>query len=158
MMNKLERVANLMIKNELTLAIAESCTGGLICHTVTNIPGSSTFFEVGIISYSNTAKAQFLNVQKKTLERYGAVSSQTAEEMAQGIRIKAGADIGLSTTGVAGPGGGTAEKPVGLVYIALSNEKKTTVYKYTFTGNRWENKESTCQKALEILIKHLQKQ
>jgi nicotinamide-nucleotide amidase len=158
MMNELERIANLMIKNKLTLAIAESCTGGLICHNMTNIPGSSAFFEMGIISYSNTAKVQFLNVQKKTLEDHGAVSSQTAEEMAQKIRIKAGADIGLSTTGIAGPGGGTEEKPVGLVYIALSTKTDTTVYKSIFTGNRLENKESTCQKALGILIQYLQRQ
>jgi nicotinamide-nucleotide amidase len=155
MMNELEKIAKLMKKHKLMLAIAESCTGGLICHTVTNIAGSSAFFEMGIVSYSNTAKMNLLNVQRKTLQRYGAVSSQTAEEMAQGIRTKAGVDIGLSTTGIAGPGGGTAEKPVGLVYIALSHTKGTTAYKYIFTGNRWENKERTCQKALELLSNHL---
>ncbi len=155
MMNELEQIAELMKKHKLMLAIAESCTGGLICHTVTNIAGSSAFFEMGIVSYSDTAKMNLLNVQRKTLQCYGAVSSQTAEEMARGIRIKAGVDIGLSTTGIAGPGGGTATKPVGLVYIALSHTKGTTAYKYTFTGNRWENKERTCQKALELLSNHL---
>ena len=158
MMKDLEKISELMIKNKLTLAIAESCTGGLISHTVTNIPGSSAFFQMGIVSYSNTAKVNLLNVQRKTLQRHGAVSSQTAEEMAQGIRIKAGADIGLSTTGIAGPGGGTPDKPVGLVYIALSDKKGNASYKYTFRGNRWENKESTCQKSLELLIKYLLKQ
>ena len=96
-----------------------------------------------------------MNVERKTLQLHGAVSSQTAEEMARGIRAKAGVDIGLSTTGIAGPGGGTAEKPVALVYIALSHSQGTTAYKYTFTGNRWDNKESTCKKSLELLIKHL---
>ena len=158
MMKELEKISELMIKNKLTLAIAESCTGGLICHTVTNIPGSSAFFQMGIVSYNNTAKVNLLNVQRKTLQCHGAVSSQTAEEMAQGIRTKAGADIGLSTTGIAGPGGGTPDKPVGLVYIALSDKKGTASYKYTFRGNRWENKESTCQKSLELLIKYLLKQ
>jgi nicotinamide-nucleotide amidase len=155
MMNELEKIAELMKRHKLTLAIAESCTGGLICHTVTNIAGSSAFFEMGIVSYNDTAKINLLNVQRKTLQHYGAVSSQTAEEMARGIRTKAGVDIGLSTTGIAGPGGGTTAKPVGLVYIALSHTQDTTAYKYTFTGNRWNNKESTCQKSLELLIKHL---
>jgi len=155
MTNEVETIAELMNKHKLTLAIAESCTGGLICHTVTNIAGSSSFFEMGIVSYSDTAKMNLLNVQRKTLQRYGAVSSQTAEEMAQGIRTKAGVDIGLSTTGIAGPGGGTATKPVGLVYIALSHKKGTTAYKYTFSGDRWNNKKSACQNSLELLITHL---
>ena len=158
MTNEVETIAELMNKHKFTLAIAESCTGGLICHTVTNIAGSSSFFEMGIVSYSDTAKMNLLNVQRKTLQCHGAVSSQTAEEMAQGIRTKAGADIGLSSTGIAGPGGGTPDKPVGLVYIALSDKKGTASYKYTFRGNRWENKESTCQKSLELLIKCLLKQ
>ena len=158
MMNELEQISNLMTKNKLTIAVAESCTGGLICHMLTNIPGSSNFFKAGIISYSNSAKMQFLNVEKITLEKYGAVSSQTAEEMAQGIRIKANVDVGLSTTGIAGPGGGTQKKPIGLVYIALSTKEGMAVHKQNFTGTRLENKKSTCKKAFKMLLQYLIKQ
>jgi nicotinamide-nucleotide amidase len=158
MMDELETISKCMTKNKLTLAVAESCTGGLICHMLTNIPGSSNFFKMGIISYSNTAKIRFLGVQKKTLEAYGAVSSQTAEEMAQGIKKKANVDIGLSTTGIAGPGGGTIEKPVGLVYIALSTNEGTTVHQHNLTDSRLENKKNTCKKALEILTQYILKQ
>src|SRR5699024_6603040 len=104
----------------LTLATAESCTGGLIGKRITDIPGSSACYVGGVISYSNDVKMQLLGVKQQTLSQYGAVSEQTACEMAEGVRRCTGADIGLSTTGVAGPDGGTEEKPVGLVYIGLS--------------------------------------
>ncbi len=103
--------------NGLTLAIAESCTGGLIAHVVTNVPGSSDYFDRGIISYSNAAKREILDVRENSLMEYGAVSEEVALEMARGIKENSGTDIGLSTTGIAGPGGGTEEKPVGLVYV-----------------------------------------
>lgn len=152
-----KKVAHLLKERNMKVATAESCTGGLIGHTITNIPGSSEYYEGGIISYSNALKMNLLGVKEETLAKYGAVSEQTAREMADGVRKKANVDVGIATTGIAGPGGGTAEKPVGLVYIAISTEKETKVEKYLFHGNRWENKESTCKAALNLLLDHLEK-
>ena len=146
-----KEVALELINKNITIATAESCTGGLLAHYLTSISGSSTFFIQGIISYSNQAKESLLDVSKKTLENHGAVSEQTAYEMAVGIRTKAATDIGISTTGIAGPTGGTAEKPVGLVYIGLASQNSMKVKQCTFTGNRIENKESTCFEALQML-------
>ncbi len=151
----LEKIARLLKERKMRIATAESCTGGLIGHTLTNIPGSSDYYEGGIISYSNALKAKLLGVREKTLVVYGAVSEQTAHEMAEGMRRRANVDIGIATTGIAGPGGGTPEKPVGLVYIALSTEKDTKVEKHLFHGNRVENKEHTCNAALALLLTHL---
>ena len=153
----LEEVASLISKKGLTIAVAESCTGGLICHMLTNIPGSSVYFERGIVSYSNAAKMEILCVKKGTLLNLGAVSSNTAKEMAEGIRKIANVDIGLATTGIAGPGGGTEEKPVGLVYLALSNPKGTIIKKEYFQGTRREIKDKTYGKALEMLMGYLKK-
>jgi len=151
------RIAPLLKERQLKIATAESCTGGLIGHTITNVPGSSEYYEGGIISYSNEMKMKFLEVNKQTLKEYGAVSEQTAREMAEGVRKATGADIGIATTGIAGPGGGTAEKPVGLVYISIAVEGETKVEKHIFHGNRWENKEQTCRTALSLLLNYLEK-
>ena len=107
-----------------TIAVAESCTGGMIASRITEVPGASAVLLCGVCAYSNQSKADFLGVSRDTLEAYGAVSAETAREMARGARLRAGADIGLATTGVAGPSGGTPEKPVGLVYVALSTAEK----------------------------------
>ena len=131
----LEDVANLLKKRGLKIAVAESCTGGLIAHTLTNVPGSSQYFDRGIISYSNRAKVELLGVKRETLEKYGAVSRQTAEEMAIGIRERARVDMGIATTGIAGPRGGTKEKPVGLVYITLTSEAYLQTQRFIFAGN-----------------------
>ena len=152
-----KKVAHLLKERNMKVATAESCTGGLIGHTITNIPGSSEYYEGGVISYSNALKMNLLGVKEEILAKYGAVSEQTAREMADGIRKKASVDIGIATTGIAGPGGGTPEKPVGLVYIAISTGKGTKVEKHLFHGNRWENKESTCKAALNLLLNHLEK-
>ncbi len=117
----------LLVEKGKTVAVAESCTGGMISQRFTDIAGASAAFLCGICSYSNESKTAFLGVRKKTLEAHGAVSRQTALEMARGIREKTGADFGLSTTGIAGPGGATAEKPVGLVYVALSSAEEDSV-------------------------------
>lgn len=111
------------------IAAAESCTGGLICEKITSVPGASSVFDCGICAYANHIKEQLLQVNAKTLLQYGAVSMQTAAQMAQGVRRLAGADIGISTTGIAGPSGGTGEKPVGLVFIGCSTTDHTTVIK-----------------------------
>lgn len=144
-------------KRNLTIATAESCTGGLVAHAITNVSGSSDYFERGIVSYSNKAKMELLDVPEDVLKKFGAVSKEVAKIMAEKVRKKSKVDIGLSTTGIAGPTGGTPEKPVGLVYIGLSIKDKTIVKKIQFKGNRLENKESTCNAALELLLKHTRK-
>jgi len=152
----LHRVAELLKHKKLTVATAESCTGGLIGHTLTNVSGSSEYYDRGIISYSNRAKMELLGVKEETLKKHGAVSEQTAREMAIGVRERSRVDIGIATTGIAGPTGGTREKPVGLVYIGLSTKEGTVVRKFNFHGNRLENKESTCNAALQILLEYLE--
>ena len=151
----LVKIANLLKQNNFTIATAESCTGGLISNTLTNISGSSDYFDRGIISYSNKSKTELLDVKNDILEKYGAVSEQVAKAMAEGIRKKSNVDIGLSTTGIAGPTGGTPDKPVGLVYIAVSTKEKTIVKKFQFIGDRLQNKEKTCNTALELLYEIL---
>ena len=157
-MNKdevLKKLSTLLIENKVTIATAESCTGGLIAHRLTNISGSSAYFDCGIISYSNQAKHDFLDVPDQLIKEYGAVSTEVAEAMANGARKNAHTDIGLSTTGIAGPTGGSKEKPVGLVYIGLSTADHTSVHRHVFSGSRLENKEHFCTTALNILYEYL---
>ena len=119
-----------------TVAVAESCTGGLIAKRITDVPGSSAILGYGCVTYANEAKMKLLSVKAETLEKYGAVSEQTAKEMAMGVRALAGADIGIATTGIAGPGGGTKEKPVGLVYLGIASEKGVRAVRLNLTGER----------------------
>lgn len=151
----LNKVSQQLKQQNLTIATAESCTGGLIANTLTNISGSSDYFDRGIVSYSNRAKIELLGVSERMLKDHGAVSEQVACAMAEGIRTKSKVDIGIATTGIAGPAGGTKEKPVGLVYIAISTANKTEVKKFLFSGRRLQNKESTCNAALKILLDYL---
>jgi nicotinamide-nucleotide amidase len=151
----LEKISLILKDKKLTVASAESCSGGLIANTLTNISGSSEYFDRGVISYSNKAKMELLDVTKDDLDKYGAVSKQVAKAMAEGIRKKSNVDIGISTTGIAGPTGGTKEKPVGLVYITLSTKDETFIKKFQFSGTRLENKDSTCNAALQILYDYL---
>lgn len=151
----LKKISSLLIEKKLTIATAESCTGGLLAHTLTNISGSSNYFDRGVVSYSNRAKIELVDVPETLLKRYGAVSRQVAVAMAEGVREKSNVDIGISTTGIAGPTGGTKNKPVGLVYIALSTKEKTIVKRFKFSGNRLENKESACNAALQMLYSYL---
>ncbi len=153
----LNKVSSILKKQKLTIATAESCTGGLLSHILTNISGSSDYFDRGIVSYSNKAKMQLLGVPENLLKKYGAVSKQVAKAMAEGVRTKSNVDIGIATTGIAGPTGGTKEKPVGLVYIAISTEDDVIVKKYQFPGDRLQNKENTCNMALQILLDILKK-
>ncbi|MDH5266868.1 MAG: CinA family protein [Candidatus Bathyarchaeota archaeon] len=152
-----EEIGDLLQKHKLKIGVAESATGGLISHRITNIPSSSEYFEGSIISYSNKAKTNLLAVKESTLRNYGAVSSETSKEMAQGVRREIGTDIGLASTGIAGPGGGTSEKPVGLVYIGLAIKGALISKKYVFHGNRDENKKSFSDAALSTLEKYLLK-
>ena len=144
-----------LVKNNYKIATAESCTGGLIGHTLTNIPGISNYFDRGIISYSNISKIDLLDVPKNLIIDYGAVSKEVALAMAEGVMNKYGVDIGLSTTGIAGPTGGTKEKPVGLVFIGISIKNKSYVKKFIFKGDRLMNKKLTCDAALNMLLKIL---
>lgn len=148
----LNKVSTNLKKQKLTIATAESCTGGLLSHILTNISGSSDYFDRGIVSYSNKSKIQLLGVPENLLKKYGAVSKQVAKAMADGVRTKSNVDIGISTTGIAGPTGGTKEKPVGLVYISVSNKDSVIVKKLLFSGDRLQNKESTCNMALQMLL------
>ncbi len=147
----LKKISKILKDKKLKIATAESATGGLIANNFTNISGSSEYFDRGLVTYSNKAKMELLDVKKETLEKYGAVSKETAREMAEGVRKKSGVDIGVSTTGIAGPNGGTKEKPVGTVFIGLSTKKETIVDKYQFEDDRLENKENFCNAALDLI-------
>jgi len=144
-------IASLLKQKKLTIATAESCTGGLLAHILTNVSGSSEYFNRGIIIYSYQAKTDLLDVPEKTLIDHGAVNEEVAKIMAENVRKKSNVDIGISTTGIAGPTGGTKDKPVGLVYIGISTRDKTEVKKYNFSGDRLQNKEETCNAALKLL-------
>ena len=148
-------VGKLLRECGLRLAIAESCTGGLIGHRLTNIPGSSTYYMGSITAYAYEAKVRLLGVTWETLEKYGAVSPETVTEMARGVREELAADIGISVSGIAGPGGGTEEKPVGLVYFCLSTVEGEWHRKMVFKGERVEVKEKAADYALQFLLEHL---
>lgn len=139
----------------LTLALAESCTGGLIGHRLTQVPGSSSYIDRGVVCYSNQAKMDFLGVSKSILMKHGAVSPQVATAMAKGIRTRGGVDLGLSVTGIAGPGGGTPKKPVGLVYVGLATGRKTFTKEFRFHGDRQIVKLRSSQGALDVLRRWL---
>lgn len=146
-------VVDLLLANELTVTCAESCTGGLLSARLINVPGVSDAYKCGCITYSNKAKRKLLGVKKPTLQKHGAVSSQTAEEMAKGAALVYKADVALAITGIAGPDGGSEEKPVGLVYIACNVKGKVTVQKYHFIGNRTKIRESAVTASLTLMRK-----
>jgi nicotinamide-nucleotide amidase len=150
-------VGELLFKHNKTLAVAESCTGGLIAHRVTNVPGSSRYFKQGAVTYANEAKIAMLGVASETLERFGAVSEQVAVAMAEGMKKTAGVDYALSVTGIAGPAGGTADKPVGLVFIGLASSDGTTAHRFQFTGDRTIIRERAANQALDLLRRELLK-
>ncbi|MDD2497263.1 MAG: CinA family protein [Desulfitobacteriaceae bacterium] len=144
-------VIKMMKEKGLTIALAESCTGGLVSGAITAVPGSSECFGYGVVTYSNEAKNKLLNVPREVLDKYGAVSPETAVLMAQGVRRLAQSDIGLSITGIAGPSGGSAEKPVGLVFFAFANETSCICEKFNFQGNRDEVRKSTVRQAFNMI-------
>ena len=146
-------VVNLLEKNELTISTAESCTGGLLAGRLINIPGVSDVYKEGFITYTNKAKRKTLGVNKSTLKKYGAVSEQTAKEMAVGAALAADTDISISVTGIAGPDGGTNEKPVGLVYIGVCIRDMVHVEEFRFSGDRANVREQTVISALGLLRK-----
>ena len=141
----------------LRLAVAKSCTGGLIGNLLTNVAGSSRYFMGGIIAYANEAKVRLLGVSQETLEKFGAVSSETVIEMARGVRLALTTDIGISVSGIAGPDGGTPEKPVGTVWIGLSSSSQEYSRHYLWSGDRLAVKEQSAREALNLLVEYLQK-
>ena len=150
-----DRLSNLLINKSLTISVAESCTGGLIGHIITSTPGSSAYFMGGVISYSNRAKCDMLGVAENTIITHGAVSAQAAKEMAGGVRERFKSDLGLSVTGIAGPDGGSSEKPVGTVYMGLADKNSLFSEKYLFRGTREEIKQKTAETALENVKRYL---
>lgn len=153
-----EKLVKLLKEKKMTVATAESCTGGLIAKRITDISGSSSVFECGIVSYSNRIKNEILGVSEETLKKYGAVSEQTAREMVSGALKVSGADIAVSVTGIAGPDSDGTDKPVGLVYIAVSDGKNMVVKKYlnSFTENiRQNNRNKSADEALNMILERL---
>ncbi|MDO4556065.1 MAG: competence/damage-inducible protein A [Lachnospiraceae bacterium] len=146
-----ESIVKLLKKHDLTLATAESCTGGLLAGRLVNVPGVSDVFQQGFVTYSNKAKRKLLDVSKSTLKKYGAVSKQTAKEMAAGAAILTGADVAVSITGLAGPDGATKEKPVGMVCMSCYIKEKNFTKEYNFTGNRQKIRENSVVYALSLL-------
>lgn len=154
---KLEKlIGNLLRQKGWTLSVSESCTGGLICDRITNVSGSSDYFMGGMVNYSNESKSKHLGVPSNDIKKYGAVSPQVAVKMAQGVRKAFGTTFGLSTTGVAGPRGGTKRAPIGRVFIGLANGRRTWVWNEDLKGSRIQIKGKSTEKALqyfyEILI------
>jgi len=150
-----ERIQSIMIERKLTLATAESCTGGLVGYVVTEVSGSSSYYVGGLISYSNELKEHELGVDAATLEKHGAVSAQTAVAMAEGARRRYSAWLGVSITGIAGPDGGTADKPVGLTYVAVADADGHDVRRNVWTGDRHENKVLSARAALLLVLERL---
>lgn len=148
-------LGDLLISKSLTISVAESCTGGLIGHIITSTPGSSAYFLGGVISYSNSAKCDILGVAENTIIDYGGVSAQAAKEMAGGVRERFKSDLGFSVTGIAGPEGGSSEKPVGTVYMGFANKDLLLSEKYLFQGTREEIKQKTAETALENIKRYL---
>ncbi|PIU83007.1 MAG: competence/damage-inducible protein A [Elusimicrobia bacterium CG06_land_8_20_14_3_00_38_11] len=148
-------VGQLILKKRKTLAVAESCTGGLISHRLTNVAGSSMYFKEGIVTYSDSSKKRMLGVKDETLNKYGAVSSEVAKEMAEGIKKISGTNFGISTTGIAGPKPSSTGKPVGLVFIGIASDAGTKVQRFQFTGSRVEIKDKIATAALDILRMNL---
>lgn len=145
-------VASFLSEKSLTLAVAESCTGGLITHLLTEVPGISASLLMGVVAYSNRAKISQLGVPEETIRKYGAVSREVALAMASGVRKAASSDIGIAVTGIAGPTGESSEKPIGLVYVAISKHDGGHARKFNFEGNRSGIKEKAAEAALNMIV------
>lgn len=150
-----EKIVAELLNQHKWLAMAESCTGGLIAATITDVSGSSGCFGYGVVTYSNEAKRRLIAVSEESLSDWGAVSPQVAEEMARGVAAVSGADIGIAVTGIAGPGGGSLEKPVGLVYIGMAAGDKVEIVKNNFSGTRQEIRNATVETALSMVWTYL---
>jgi len=153
MKHLLEHIHKTLVKNRRTLAVAESCTGGLLAGALTSLSGSSAYFMFGAVVYSNRAKQQVLNVPAPMLEKYGAVSEPVGRALAENVRKKARTDFGIGITGLAGPTGGSAEKPVGTVFIAVSSRTRTICHRFQFKGTRTSIRTQSVKAALVLLNK-----
>ena len=154
-MSKVVRLFSLLDAAGYDLAVAESCSGGLLAGEITSVPGSSRVFAGAVVAYSNKVKTDQLNVDNQLIKEHGAVSQEVARAMSEGICSRFDVSFSISTTGIAGPGGGSKDKPVGLVYISTCSPQKTEVSKNIFTGNRRLIREKTVSKALDLAIEHL---
>lgn len=150
-MMKNREIVEKLIEKKIVVATAESCTGGMIASAITDVPGSSAVFGYGMVTYSNEAKTAILGVKEETLEKFGAVSEETAYEMVRGLQRVSGADVAISVTGIAGPGGGSEQKPVGLVYMGLAKGEEVYVKKNLFSGSRDEIRHQTVSTALHFI-------
>ena len=150
-----ERLNESCLARALTVATAESCTGGLVAHVITEIAGSSAYFRGGFVTYADDVKRDELGVGQELLDAHGAVSAQVARAMAEGARARLGADVAVSITGIAGPGGGSAEKPVGLTYVSVADHAGVDVRRHLWTGDRSANKRDSAVAALELLLERL---
>lgn len=153
LLKRIEKVIRCFSEKNIRIAIAESCTGGYISNMFTNISGASNVFERGIVCYSNQAKIDLLNVDPNVIEEYGAVSKEVVRELANNIRIQSNVELGIGISGIAGPTGGTPEKPVGLVFIGFSNKKESIVEKYNFKTDRITFKKKVLEKVLQYVEK-----
>jgi PncC family amidohydrolase len=151
-----ERIQEICLERDIWVATAESCTGGLIAHSITDVPGSSGYFRGGVVSYADDAKRVLLDVEEELLTAHGAVSAQVARAMAVGIRGRLGVDVAVSVTGVAGPGGGSAAKPVGLAYVAVADSAGVDVRRFVWSGDRAANKQASARAALELLLARIE--
>jgi nicotinamide-nucleotide amidase len=151
-----EELGGKLRERKLTIAVAESCTGGLLGSMITDVPGSSEYFLGGVIAYQNEVKESLLHVPQQVIAAHGAVSAQTVEAMASGCRELFKCDIAVSITGIAGPGGGSAEKPVGLVYVGLATASGMISRRFQWDGSRVQNKESSIRAAMEMILATLQ--
>ncbi|MBN1604094.1 MAG: CinA family protein [Chitinispirillaceae bacterium] len=158
MTTTIQKIFEILELNKWTVSTAESCTGGLIGAAFTDIAGSSNYYYGGVIAYDNSIKKALIDVPSETLDKYGAVSNQTALAMVNGVRNRTGTDCAISTTGIAGPGGGTEIKPVGLVYIGITVRDNVKTFKFEFNGSREEIRRQTVAKALECLLETLSAQ
>ena len=155
--NQLKKLTALLKKKKLKVAAAESCTGGLICYNLTKIPGSSKYFMMGVVSYSNKSKIDLLKVRQKTLTKYGAVSAETCKEMCKNLLKISKTNIAISVTGIAGPDGGTKKKPIGLVYIGICSKKKLEIIKFTINKklSRINIQNQTLIKTIKLIKNHI---
>ncbi|MCK4356617.1 CinA family protein [Candidatus Bipolaricaulota bacterium] len=151
-----ERLGEMLTVRGMTLAVAESCTGGLLASRITDIPGSSVYFRGGVIAYQNDVKERLLAVPASILSRHGAVSAETAKAMATGCKDLLASDIAVAITGIAGPGGGSAERPVGLVYIAVATAEGVRCQRFVWDGDRLANKEQSADAAFKLVLDRLE--
>ena len=153
-----EELVEILTKKQYKITTAESCTGGLVAATIVNVSGASEVFQAGFVTYANEAKEKELGVKSETLQTYGAVSEKTAKEMAIGCAAHAKAQVGISTTGIAGPGGGTTEKPVGLVYIGCAVRSNVYVEKNVFSGDRQQVRRQAADRAIGFALECIKKE